>query len=220
MLTLASSAEPAAALHARLTGFAGYLRANGFGVGGDDSAGVVETAARIGVLDGDILRWSLKALLCARGDEWRRFDALFDAYFLPPNRSALARGRDARPAALHGAGTPTDVDGDLHAAPAPDGAGAEDDGRAERHGASREESLASTDFRDLHRSEELRRIEALMRRFARRLKHLAARRASGAAADSICREPSAGAWRAAGRRSGLPGRTAGARVRVWCCFST
>src|SRR5262249_751850 len=39
-----------------------------------------------------------------------------------------------------------------------------------------EESFASTDFRDLHRSEELRRIEALMRRFARRIKHLKLRR--------------------------------------------
>ncbi|HUH95245.1 MAG TPA: VWA domain-containing protein [Casimicrobiaceae bacterium] len=176
MLTLASSAAPAAALHARLAGFAGFLRANGFGVGADDSAGVVETAAGIGVFDGDILRWSLKALLCARGDEWRRFDALFDAYFLPPNRSAFVRHRDAGPGASHGAGSPEDAALELHVASAAEHAGAEDDGPGERHGASLEESLASTDFRDLHRSEELRRIEALTRRFARRMKHLRLRR--------------------------------------------
>ncbi len=176
MLTLASPAAPGAALHARLAGFAGFLRVNGFGTGGDDAAGVVETAARIGVFDRDILRWSLKTLLCQRGEEWRRFDALFDAYFLPPNRSAFVRNREARAATPHGAGTNADADRELHAASGAERARAEDDGPAERHGASREESLASTDFRDLHRSEELRRIEALMRRFARRMKHLRLRR--------------------------------------------
>jgi uncharacterized protein with von Willebrand factor type A (vWA) domain len=51
-----------------------------------------------------------------------------------------------------------------------------DDAGAARHGASREESLASMDFRDLNRAEHARAIEALMRRFARRLKHLHLRR--------------------------------------------
>jgi uncharacterized protein with von Willebrand factor type A (vWA) domain len=55
-------------------------------------------------------------------------------------------------------------------------AAGEDDDGAERHGASREESLASTDFRDLDRADQVRAIEALMRRFARRLKHLRLRR--------------------------------------------
>ncbi len=46
-------------------------------------------ACQTGVLDQQVLRWSLKALLCGRGDEWRRFDALFDAYFLPPNKKVF-----------------------------------------------------------------------------------------------------------------------------------
>ena len=82
--------HPGAALRTRLTGFAGFLRANGYGVGGGDSTRVLETAGQVGILDGEVLRWSLKALLCGRGDEWRRFDALFDAYFLPPTRTAFA----------------------------------------------------------------------------------------------------------------------------------
>ena len=45
-----------------------------------------------------------------------------------------------------------------------------------RHGASRDESLAATDFRDLHRTEQVRAVEALMRRFARRIRHLMLRR--------------------------------------------
>jgi uncharacterized protein with von Willebrand factor type A (vWA) domain len=47
---------------------------------------------------------------------------------------------------------------------------------AARHGASREESLGSTDFRELNQAQHARDIEALMRRFARRLKHLHLRR--------------------------------------------
>ena len=85
----------------RLTGFAGFLRANGYGVGGADSIRVLETSVQTGILDQQVLRWSLKALLCGRGDEWQRFDALFDAYFLPPNKKVFVDS-DARCAAVHG----------------------------------------------------------------------------------------------------------------------
>ncbi len=44
----------------------------------------------MGQLDSEVLRWSLRALLCSRAEEWRRFDELFDAYFLStPNRRKL-----------------------------------------------------------------------------------------------------------------------------------
>jgi uncharacterized protein len=163
-------------LRARLTGFAGFLRANGYGVGGGDAARVLETSERIGIFDGEILRWCLKALLCGRGDEWRRFDPLFDAYFLPPNKNVFAESRAAtigRPDVAVGVG---DADQPLPNANAGDDTANEDDGGLGRHGASREESLASTDFRDLHRADDVRNIEALMRRFARRLKYLQLRR--------------------------------------------
>jgi len=112
----------------------------------------------------------LKALLCGRGDEWRRFDALFDAYFLPPNKKVFV----ASEVVSAGAGEPSGGarDGSESAPAGGDDAGA----GAARHGASREESLASTDFRELNQAEHARDIEALMRRFARRLKHLHLRR--------------------------------------------
>ncbi len=163
-------------LHARLTGFPGFLRANGFALGGVDSVRVIETALRTGAFDRHVLQWSLKALLCGRGDEWRRFDALFDTYFLPPNKLAFvtsdvlsAAARNAKDGARGAAGTEL---GDGA------GEGSADDGDtgASRHGASREEVLASSDFGDLNRAEDARDLEALMRRFARRLKHLQLRR--------------------------------------------
>jgi len=166
--------DPGSALRARLTGFAGFLRANGFGVGGGDAPQVLAAAERVGIFDGDLLRWSLKALLCARGDEWRRFDALFDAYFMPANRKAAFEHRSARRRAAGSTARTDEASRELPVAG--DGAGSGDDGPAERHGASREESLASTDFRDLDRADEVRAIEALMRQFARRLRLLQLRR--------------------------------------------
>jgi len=178
MLIVAGSPaiDPGAALRARLTGFAGFLHANGYGVGGADSVRVLETSVRTGILDQNILRWSLKALLCGRGDEWRRFDALFDAYFLPPNKrifvaSNVVTGGAREPAGGVGEGSESEP-----AAGAGHGVAGDTDSGAARHGASREESLASTDFRALNQAEHAREIEALMRRFARRLKHLYLRR--------------------------------------------
>ncbi len=178
MLIVAASpaVDPGAALRARLTGFSGFLRANGYGVGGADSVSVLETSVQTGILDQQILRWSLKALLCGRGDEWRRFDALFDAYFLPPNKkifvesNVVAAGAREVPAGVSDDGKSEPAAGAGHAVVGDTDAG------AARHGASREESLASADFRDLNKAEHARDIELLMRRFARRLKHLHLRR--------------------------------------------
>jgi len=152
----------------RLAGFAGFLRANGFAVGGADAVEVLRTAERVGVLDAHVLRWSLQALLCGRSAEWRRFDALFDAWFLPPNAWQAA--------APVGASREHTGRGALGGASA-QGAGAEA-GAARRalYAASDREALGTTDFRALTRREDLLAIEALMRRFARRMKHVRLRR--------------------------------------------
>ena len=161
---------------ARLAGFAGFLHANGFGAGAGDSASVLETADRVGILDPRVLHWSLKALLCGRGEDWRRFDALFDAYFRPPNKKAFVESRATTAGVVSAAGGSRDGSEDLRDAAAGKGSSGDDDGIAARHAASREESLASTDFSDLDKADDARAIEALMRRFARRLKYLQLRR--------------------------------------------
>jgi uncharacterized protein with von Willebrand factor type A (vWA) domain len=155
-----------ARLGQRLAGFPGFLHANGFGVGAGDAVDVLQTARRVGVLDPQVLRWSLKALACGRCEEWRRFDTLFDAWFLPPNRWAAPQRREA------GAGSR----GGPERGPWP-GAQAETAGDPlrPRDAASRAESLARTDFRELAREHALD-VEALMRRFARRLKRVRLRR--------------------------------------------
>jgi len=153
---------------ARLTGFPGFLRANGFAVGGADAVQVLQTAQRVGVLDPQILRWSLQALLCGRCDEWQRFDELFDAWFLPANRWQRPERRDEDDGALSGDEPNGPAGGN--------GAVDDDDEVRPRQAASRQEVLTSTDFRALTEREHALHIEALMRRFARQLKHIRLRR--------------------------------------------
>ena len=81
------------ALVARYAGFTGWLRANGFRVTSSDVAASIEVAQRVGQLDREVSRWSLRAVLCSRAEEWRRFDELFDAYFLAPNLRKLVQAR-------------------------------------------------------------------------------------------------------------------------------
>ena len=176
ILAATSSVDSGAVLRARLSGFAGFLRANGYGVGGADSVRVLETSVQTGILDQQVLRWSLKALLCGRADEWQRFDALFDAYFLPPNKKVFLNSDAVAPGPRNAAGTLGEGNEDEVAHGGRHAVAGNDDSGAARHGASREESLASTDFSKLNQAEHAREVEALMRRFARRVKRLQLRR--------------------------------------------
>jgi len=152
----------------RLAGFPTFLRANGFAVGGGDGVQVLRTAERVGVLDPQVLRLSLQALLCGRADEWRRFPGLFDAWFLPANRWQAPERHDS----AHGPGasyTGGAADGDA-------GREADHDDARPHDAASREAVLSSADFRTLTEREHWLDIDALMRRFARQLKPIRLRR--------------------------------------------
>ena len=89
-------------------------------------------------------------------------------------RTGNRSSRDSRSPEA-GASGPGDGEGEPLAGPTTTNAGA-DPGDGARHGASREESLTSTDFSELNRGDHIRDIETLMRRFARRMKHLRLRR--------------------------------------------
>ncbi len=122
----------------RLAGFTAFLHENGYGVSAADTVDAVDTAAQMGIIDQSVLRWNLQALLCNRFEEWQRFDALFDAYFLPPNKTMFVR-RDVT------AGT-QDVstagnDDRAEESQAAEEQASFDDTNATGGGASREESL-------------------------------------------------------------------------------
>jgi uncharacterized protein with von Willebrand factor type A (vWA) domain len=168
------------ALCLRLTGFVSFLRENGFAVGIDDAAALVEATVHIGVLDQRLLRWAAQALLCRRAGDRKRLDQLFDAWFLPANRSKQVESRGGGKGALDcgdtaftsddaGEGMPVAANDDAAEPGVPAGSAAQ-------QGATSAESLANADFRHLHQPEEMRALDCLMRRFALRLRKLELRR--------------------------------------------
>ncbi len=210
------------ALCARLTGFVSFLRANEFAVGLDDAALLVDAAQRIGVLDAQLLRWSAQALLCRRAEDRRRFDALFDAWFLPPNRSKLGASRGSGGALERSPGPGLEDAGEgVPAVAAEEGTDEEDPaGGAARRGASRAESVALADFRHLHQPEEMRALDGLMRGLARRLRRLTLRREYAGGSSRIDVQ---GTVRRSVSHGGEPIELAfaagGGWRRVWCCCS-
>jgi len=157
----------------RIAGFTSFLHANGYGVSAADSVDIVNAATQTGVVDQAILRWNLKSLLCNRYEEWQRFDALFDTYFLPPNIKVFIQGD----AAIGKPEVPTgQKDSSAYESANDTEHELVDETRAARYAASREENLSSTDFSELDQADQARKVEALMRRLARHLKHLKLRR--------------------------------------------
>lgn len=172
-------ADLADALVARYAGFAGWLRANAFSVTCADVAASLEVARRMGQFDSNLLRWSLRALLCSRAEDWRRFDELFDAYFRTPNRRELVETRagGAGPLARDEAGeTLPDVSEGMPHSLAGQGAGTPGEGASAEEGATHAEALAFADFRHLNDRTELFAIDAAIRRFAQRLRGIETRR--------------------------------------------
>src|SRR5689334_18360587 len=141
-------------LTVRLTGFVSFLRENGFTVGVDDAALLVDMATHIGILDRQVLRWSAQSLLCRRAADQQRFGELFDAWFLPPNRRNYAESHGCGSGALEHGGSRVGGDDSSEGSPitTADRAGATgpEPGSTTQRGASEAETLAQADFRHLH----------------------------------------------------------------------
>jgi uncharacterized protein with von Willebrand factor type A (vWA) domain len=175
MHSCAATDEPLA----RLLGFTGLLRDNGFSVGLREQIDAASLARSGGILNLQRVRWGLRSLLCTTREEWRRFDALFDAYWFAANRAfrlQAAGGRrvDARSAADAGSrrcGRPSDVDGPGSAA-----TDADSPGGAARGGASPQEALGRLDFRFLDDGRQMQALEELAERLARRMRRRRLRR--------------------------------------------
>jgi uncharacterized protein with von Willebrand factor type A (vWA) domain len=166
-------------LVSRYAGFAGWLRANDFRVTTSDIAASMEVAQRTGQTDSQLLRWSLRAVLCSRAEEWRRFDELFDAYFLIPNRQVMTETRAGGAGRIEPDRNAGQRDGSEGLPLSLAGRGADPaqaDGSTADEGASGETSLAHADFRHLNEPDELFAIDNAIRRFALRLRGIQIRR--------------------------------------------
>jgi uncharacterized protein with von Willebrand factor type A (vWA) domain len=160
-------------LSRRVVGFVRLLRTNGFALGLRESEDAVRAAAASGLARPEALRSGLRALLCSCERDWRRFDELFDAWWL---RSAMRQAVVCAGGARKGApqiGLPIDARFGVPERIEHGGAGAEE-GRA--GGASAVESLAATDLRHIADPDEIERLHALAARLAARMRHRLSRR--------------------------------------------
>jgi uncharacterized protein len=165
-----------APLTRRLVGFTRLLHDNGFALGLREAEDAVRAAKTIGLVGPEPMRRSLRALLCSCERDWRRFDELFDAYWLRRGmRRAVASG-GAGDARARRSGPPIDAGFELpdRAEREGDIADAVPEGRA--GGASAVESLAQADLRHIDDPEEIERLHALAERLAARMRHRLSRR--------------------------------------------
>ena len=169
----------AAVLQGRLVEFVRLARAHDFHVGVAEEIDAQRVALSCGLSGAQCLHWGLRALLCSEQDEWERFDELFDAYWRPTNMRSgyqatpsapIDRGqsRSDRRSGHQGVAAEADAEGDGVGADAADG--------GTREGASIGEHLATADFQLLADSGQLRAMEHLVERLARKMRRRLIRR--------------------------------------------
>ncbi len=164
----------------RLNGFTRHVRQHRFNVGIEESLDSQRLAEKIGITNKQHIKLGLKSLLCSSSSDWEGFDRLFDNYWEGdrPRQSTLTSigGKAPRQSALaqsaqHGA----DAMFDVPDADALDSVGA-CDGNISHGGASKAESISVKNFEQLSNAIELRSMEELAERLARKIRHRLLRR--------------------------------------------
>lgn len=162
----------------RVAGFQAFLRGHGFQAGIPEALDAHKLAQFVDITDRRRLRAGLQSLLCTGYGEWNRFDELFDAYWLPPNRSVLREsrvsGNKAEKAADLASRPPKGLLADVRQGGGDAAKVGGDD--AAQGGASSAESLKRRDFRLITRDDELEALERLVERLARRMRRRMIRR--------------------------------------------
>jgi len=163
----------------RLLGFLHHMRSNGFHLGIQEELDVMKMAEAGALLQQKRLRWGLRALLCSCSDDWQRFDKLFDTYWKPANRTReqaasyskkMDSTKDLDGGQQGGGGEAAEAD---HAEEGDDSDAGEGGSKG---GASIQESSARTDFRQLTDESEMREMELLVERMAKKMRRRMTRR--------------------------------------------
>jgi len=159
----------------RLAGFAHTLRDSGFRVGLAETRDALAVLASPAAAQPGSLKPALRALFCATHSDWERFDEIFDAFWRgrdmrqrqvltgsPPASHAPARRLAEAQVPQEALGLPDRVerrrDGETENVA---------DGRGRREGASRTETLTTTDLRHVVDPADIAATQALATRFAR-----------------------------------------------------
>ena len=75
----------------RIAGFARLLRRHDFIVGLGESSDAARIASEFRNPRTALLRQAFRALYCSRASDWKRFDALFDSFWLGTGMKSLTR---------------------------------------------------------------------------------------------------------------------------------
>ncbi len=175
-----SSRSLGEAAREKLSRFAGILRENGFAVG------LAETGDALKILDGPcasrpaLLRQALRALFCGRASDWRKFDDIFNAFWLRRGMKTAVRISGAprkgasglRPELSAGSNA---ADGAAEARDGEEEAPA-GSGQGKREGASQRKSLDQTDFRHLADPDHLAAAHRLAAQLAKAMRARLTRR--------------------------------------------
>jgi uncharacterized protein len=170
-------------LERQMARFVRLLHDNGFSVGVTEIADGLHVLGQVDTGDMRQVRPALRTLFASCQRDWRRFDEIFDAFWLGQARKRRtvvrqAGGASAGPAPERGSGTGKagtladyfdwggDDSGDAHATI----------GEGRSAGASSIESLAKADFAGVTDPEELPRLHALAEQLAARIRYRLSRR--------------------------------------------
>ena len=194
MAATAQTAHPGQAIAARMAGFIGHLRLNGFPLGPRETGDALEIVAHDEDLDPDLSRLRLKTALCGRHEDWERFDDLFEAYWFARGKERV-RQQKARSGRTESTARPKIWDSILPPDDSADGApgsstASDDEAETEaatgRLIASRQTALARTDLRHIVDAAELAEAEALAMRLAGAIRfNLSRRRIAASNGDRL-----------------------------------
>ncbi len=159
----------------RLAGFVRTLRDNGLRVGLTETRDALQVLGSPAATRPTLLKPALRALFCETHSDWERFDEIFDAFwqgrdmrqrqvllgapgasYAPPRKLAEAH------VPRESTGLPDHVERRSDANSETQG-----DGRGRREGASRVETLSTTDLRHIVEPDEIAATQALAARLAR-----------------------------------------------------
>lgn len=171
----------------RVVGFLHHLRNDGFMVGTEDGARVAELLSRRPLPPMSQICHELKVLLTGNREEWRRFDEMFEAYWLPAGR---VRTRAARTASPHVRNPLRQErvwrdhlsdrrDGLDEGAPRVEAVGAGQDASGKASGrlvATLRSVNRKTDLKHVADPDEIREAEAVALRLAKAMRHRLSRR--------------------------------------------
>lgn len=175
---------------ARVVGFIAHLRAHGFNLGVGETHTALEALSAVRAGDIAETRSALRAVCTGCHEDARRFDELFDSYWLADGRVRERVAPSDRPVPKHSRSTRQEAHGVQNTsgrAHAPGGSGDGDgdaEGQTGRLVASDLRNLMKTDLRELVDASDIRRAEAVARRLGRALRDRRSRRSRAATRGS------------------------------------